>query len=423
MSSGHFRKLPRGVNRAGGTSDPTEMFYERAPSVCRGSQGHLDCYHPGPSTNLETAMYDIDSLKMAARGHWPSIIRRFPGTGSSFVEQALQHWSRGSAATLPCPVHYDGKHGKTRWRFPRDFAETGGYISSCCGASGDGIGTLMWLNGWDFKEAAAALASYFGEEGYKLEPRKILAIQEAAKAERLVNDRRAIESLRQVWSESLAISDPAAKPAWRYLANRGLVKRVLSPYMRFHPSLPYYEARKLQGRYPAILVKLISPDGKQCVSIQRTYLTDDGHKAPVESPKKAMTAPSDRAFAGSAYRLDEPMDELAVAEGMETVLAVRSVYPRLACWFTSSDSLMAKMELPSSIRRLYVFADKDRNEAGKLAASALVTRAIAQGIDAVAYMPGMAIPEGKTNVDWNDALIQYGDRAFPRLIRVVAKAA
>lgn len=368
-------------------------------------------------------MYDMESLKAAARGHWPSIIRRNAGTGSSFVEQALNHWSRGSAANVPCPVHYDGKHGKTRWRFPRDFAETGGYISSCCAASGDGFGTLMWLNGWTFKEAAGAVAGYLGGEGYHLAPRQLQAVKEAARAEREVNDQRAIKTLRRVWAESLPITDPAAKPAWRYLSNRGLVKRVLSPYMRFHPALPYYHDRKLFGRFPAILVKFISPDGKQCVSMQRTYITDDGFKAPVESPKKSMTAPSDRAFAGSACRLDEPLDELAVAEGMETVLAVRSVYPRMACWFTTSDALLAKMEIPAHVRRLYVFADKDRSDAGKVAAAALVTRARAQGIDAVAFMPGMEIPEGKSNVDWNDALLEYGDRAFPTLLRVVSKAA
>lgn len=362
-----------------------------------------------------TYLYDAKKVKSDAMGRWPEIIGALGG-GHRFVQIALERHARGNKSTTGCPVHdEDG----TRFRFGRDFSQEGCCYVSCCGHRANGFETLMWLRGWDYKTALSEVYRYLGgQPGGEIsyEDRRMLIAKASAEREAETIQRRA--SLTRVWAATIPMNDMRARPAHLYLASRGLTKRVLSPFLRFHPALPYYLNGKNQGKFPAIVMKLISGDGSQCTSIHRHYLTEDGQKAPFEDSKKMMSVPHDRKVMGSAIRLDEVVDELAVAEGLETALSVRTSYLDLPVWATYSSDLMAGLVLPPSLKRLYVFADKDLKQAGQVAASTLVKRARASGIDAIAYLPGMEIPQGKKTVDWNDALQRYGTAAFPQLQKI-----
>lgn len=366
------------------------------------------------------AMYEINQLRAMANGRWPDIIGAL-APANQHIDAALETASRPghSSKQHPCPVHNDGK---TRFRFSRDFAQTGAAWTTCCGSHSSGFNTLMWLCNWTFPETVQAVGAYLNGQSVQYDPREYRILQEKANAEREAETVSRRASLTRVWSQTVAMNNSAARPAWVYLASRGLRTRVLSPFMRFHPALPYYDSEGTKmGVFPAILVKFITGDGSKCTTIHRHYITNDGAKAPFEETKKMMSIPHDRQVRGSAMRLDLPGEDLAVGEGLETMLSVRSVYPHLPVWATSGTSFLAHMDFPPNLKRLHVFADCDRNQAGQEAASALVKRARAAGIQAQAYMPGMEIPEGAKGVDWNDALVQYGPNAFPDLSAQIAK--
>ena len=91
-----------------------------------------------------------------------------------------------------------------------------------------------------------------------------------------------------------------------------------------------------------------------------------------------MTSPLGR-IVGGAVRLLEPADgALLVGEGIEsTAAAVRVLDWRGGAWATLGTSGMAAVELPESVRRVVIAADRDAG--GLRAAAALAERLEAEG--------------------------------------------
>ena len=102
--------------------------------------------------------YAITEVKAAARGCWPGVLSRF-GVDASLLTD------RHSA----CP----GCGGKDRFRFD-DKGGDGTWICSGGGdfQSGDGVGLLMHVRGWDWKEAVNALGESLGIDGKEFEGKK-----------------------------------------------------------------------------------------------------------------------------------------------------------------------------------------------------------------------------------------------------------
>ncbi|RDE48731.1 MAG: hypothetical protein DVS81_20530 [Candidatus Accumulibacter meliphilus] len=173
------------------------------------------------------------------------------------------------------------------------------------------------------------------------------------------------------------------------------------------------------GRHPAILAQ-VTGQGGDSVTLHRTYLTVDGHKASVDAPKKLMRHPSARQLTGGAIRLIAPGSRLAVTEGIETALAVIEA-TGLPAWATGNAHLLETFVPPPGVRQVLVFADKDRPSRqhpsghGQEAARALVTRLWAMGIQAGAIAPALTIPDGQKGVDWLDVFNLAGKAGFPTL--------
>ena len=140
--------------------------------------------------------------------------------------------------------------------------------------------------------------------------------------------------------------------------------------------------------------------GGEAVTLHRTYLTADGHKAPVDAPKKLMRHPSARQLTGGAIRLVPAGTRLAVTEGIETALAVIEA-TGIPAWATGNAHLLETFVPPPGVSQVLVFADKDRPSRqhpsghGQEAARGLVTRLWAMGIRAGAIAPALDIPDGK----------------------------
>lgn len=350
---------------------------------------------------------DASEVKIRAQGSWDGIFYSLAPVLGRAIERAPRH--------VPCPVH----GGKDGFRLFKDWKETGASICNTCGAHGDGFATLMWVNGWSFREALEAVADYLGE---KRVSKKVMAVTAPAKDTSEENEKLR-QALNRVWNESLSFDDRDAEPGRLYFARRGL---SISPpeTLRFHPALSYYDGDKKIGEYPAIIAMVTGAQGNP-VTIHRTYLTPDGKKAPVESPKKLMSYPKDRKIVGGAIRLTEAGKVMAVAEGLETSLAVMEG-TGLPVWCAVNALLLENFVPPEPVERVLVFADKDRPTEqhpkghGQEAAKRLVQRLWEMGIKASAIVPAGDIQAGQKSLDWLDILNRDGKAGFPTVQSIEA---
>jgi putative DNA primase/helicase len=143
------------------------------------------------------------------------------------------------------------------------------------------------------------------------------------------------------------------------------------------------------------MVALVTaPDGK-AVSLHRTYLTRDGHKADVPSPKKLMPPTIPSATRGGAIRLYTATTVLAVTEGIETALAVH-LTTGLPVWAALCATGMAALVVPETVREVIICADHDA--AGLQAAKALARRLLTEQKTVKILAPATV------GTDWADTL-------------------
>lgn len=331
---------------------------------------------------------DVEAVKAAAMGHWPSIFNALAPDLSHAVERL--------GKKVPCPA---GCEGKRSFRLFRQ--ASGGGICSKCGPKPDGFEVLQWQNGWSFIEAVREVDRWLGGIGTGGTPRRRLPTPVIIdKADPEESSRRR-NRLRSVWSESVPMTDPAAEPARRYLHNRGLALDRYPATLRFHPRLASYdEDRNFEGYWPAMVALVVDRAGSP-VTIHRTYLTREGTKAPVEDEKKLMAYPNERQLSGGAIHLSGTGHVLNVAEGIETALAV-GMMTGSSVWATVSAPQMANLRVGHPVKAVWIWADLDRSGAGQEAARILCERLREEGFQASVVTPNVLIPEGKKSVDWLD---------------------
>ncbi len=203
--------------------------------------------------------------------------------------------------------------------------------------------------------------------------------------------------LEDVWSQAHPIA--ASDIADRYLRCRGIQLTDFPAALRFAPSIGYWVDGTKSGDYPALLARVDDPKG-QLLTLHRIYLSRDGKKASFEDAKKTMSLPPGRTTMGGAVKLFEATECLALAEGVETALAVRSLVG-LPVWACLTANGLAAVELPDSVREVLVYADKDVSGAGERAAQMLAARYEDRVVQIV--LPPLPITNGK-GVDWLNVL-------------------
>ena len=170
----------------------------------------------------------------------------------------------------------------------------------------------------------------------------------------------------------VAISRPIAGTlAEAYLRRRGIqLQQHDMAALRFHPHCFYRpdEGNEPIGRtaWPAMIAAVTDQDG-EITGLQRTWLDPAGSgKAPVPTPRRAMGH-----LLGHAVRFGTVSDTMAVGEGIETVLSLRSVLPTMPMAAALSAGHLAAFLLPLGLHRLYIACDR----AGLWAADRLVIQA------------------------------------------------
>ena len=181
-------------------------------------------------------------------------------------------------------------------------------------------------------------------------------------------------------------------PAEAYLRARGITAPLDWPALRYHPSV-YYRADQDSDLelWPALLAAVTTQDGT-ISGVQRTWLDrDQPAKAPIADPRRAMGC-----LLGNGVRFGKASDIVAAGEGIETMLALKSVLPGLPMIAGLSANHLAALGLPSTLRRLYVTRDNDAE--GLRAAKRLHDRH--RGVDVRELVP--------VHGDFNNDLCHFG---------------
>ena len=271
----------------------------------------------------------VEEVKRRAHGRWTAILQTL-GVDATVLNKRNQ----------PCPLC----GGTDRFQYTNKFGE-GNYHCRGCGPGG-GLKLLQGIRGWDFGTVLKRLEECVGSMPVPLRSR--ITEPSAGQMKKLAE---------RMWNESKPVT--AGDNVDRYLRNRGISLSVYPNVLRCHPALGYYERdgagkSKKVAEYPAMLACIQGIDGK-AITLHRTYLQND-HKAPNRDVKKVLSG----GINGAAVRLCDPVEELAVTEGIETALAVhlRTGKP---VWAAISAGNLEKLWIPDTVRRICIYADNDAN--------------------------------------------------------------
>ncbi len=302
-------------------------------------------------------------LREQCRGKWPELLRRFGVDSKALVNKPG-----------PCPAC----GGKDRFRFdnkdPTGKTGYGNWICNQCGA-GDGFTLLEKVKGWSFAEAAREIEPIVGSIKAHTEPSRKRSSDWIRRAN---ND---------LWQVGLAVAE--GDPVALYLASRGIKPERFPRFIRHVEQCRYKDA----GYHPAMVAKVIAPDGKPS-TLHKTYLTPFGGKADVPEPRLLM--PGEFAK-GAAVRLAPPAATLGIAEGIETALSATQLY-RVPCWAALNAGRLMEWIPPEEATEIVIFGDNDANFTGQQAAFALARRLTHAKLSVRVEIP----PD--VDSDWNDAL-------------------
>lgn len=298
---------------------------------------------------------DAHTLRERLRGSWLPLLTGLAPSLTPAAHKPGKH--------VPCPVH----GGKDGFRFFNDASETGGGVCNTCGTYPDGFAILQWIHGWTFPEALDRVAEWIGAATARPTPN----CPRPTTSPNLGAQSRHRQRIQRVWHETTADTGRIAA----YLRFRGLSGEV-PPALRLHPRLAYFEDGELQGFYPAMVAKVVTPSG-ETVSLHLTFLSPDSDgKADVDHPKKLLPPETLGATTGCAIHVAEPSNTLAITEGIETGLAVLEA-TGVPVWAALSAHGLATITVPRSVSHVQLWSDDD--PAGRRAAQEAARRLYAGG--------------------------------------------
>jgi hypothetical protein len=210
--------------------------------------------------------------------------------------------------------------------------------------------------------------------------------------------RKPTEAAARLFALTRPITDTIAET---YLRGRGITANLDFPALGFLSKCYYRDEGSDKARsLPALVARVSALDGR-ITGVHRTWLRADGSgKADLPEPRKALGE-----LHGHGVRFGNADTVLAAGEGLETMLALRSVLSNLPIVAALSAAHLGALLLPESLKRLYIACDNDR--VGLDAGLALSIRAHAQGI-----ATRLLVPSAK---DFNDDLKTFGTSLFERL--------
>jgi len=195
-------------------------------------------------------------------------------------------------------------------------------------------------------------------------------------------DEERVARAGRIWAESSALKHSVAEA---YLRRRAVPPGLgESAALRLHPRMTSLDDR---FKRPALVAAITDAQGA-LQGVQVTLLSAHGTaKAAVATPRRVIGK-----LMGGVVRLADAEDELAVGEGVETMLTASDVFG-VPAWAALSADNLSRLTISHALRRLIIAADNDR--AGMRAAEALRARMTSSTIVEIEVAP-----PGFN--DWND---------------------
>lgn len=274
---------------------------------------------------------------------------------------------------------------------------------ACCPAHDDNHPSLSVGTGSDGKILIRCHAGCSQEN--VLDALKRLGLWQEQSNSATISKKSTSQIAHEIWMRSISMGSPQAALARKYLSNRGLHIERFPSSLRFSPSLDYFESGVRVGAYPAIICQVVNSEGEP-QAIQRIYLAEEGTKAPVKDPKMSLGP-----IKGNAIHFGEPIEELAVAEGPETALAVFQA-TAIPTWSTISAMGMENLIIPANLKRVHIFVDLDQSGTGQRAAEVLAFKLHKEGKTVFIHLPPFPTPEDSKGIDWLDVLNVHGTDVF-----------
>jgi hypothetical protein len=191
--------------------------------------------------------------------------------------------------------------------------------------------------------------------------------------------------------------------AERYLLTRCITGIRAERWLRFHPRCWHRRSAgdppDTPSAMPALIAAVTDEDGT-VTGAQRTWLDPRNcTKARLVRPRRAMGN-----LLGNGVRFGAAGPVMVFGEGVETLLSLRMVLPRMPMIAGLSANHLAAISFPSVLRRLYVAREADA--AGTMAFAALSERAEAAGVE--------LLPLDSRRDDFNSDLCADGVEALAR---------
>lgn len=354
--------------------------------------------------------YKIDAgdVRRAASGKWLELLPR--------IDSRLSAACLGAGVHHPCPAGTGTRDG---FRIPEDAAIDGHAYSNQLppDALSDGFKVLMWLNSWSFYQALSAVNEALNGADFPATSKKPVIRGKDYSKKRAVFKRWLADS-----------SDIPSRLAIRYYIERGLLDahRLRSGALRYIDAVPYfYDDAYIKNQdgslftTPAILCGMRTESAVTGFSVIR--IDSEGHKADsalkqalelergiIDAKVRSKQLLSIRPMAGSCCRFGEIGTEWLVGEGVETMLAVASAFKTDSVAAACTAQLLEQIEIPEHVKILRIFADKDKNGRGLVAAENLKERA-GSNIKVVIHLPTTEIPDGQSGIDWLDCKKELGE--------------
>ncbi len=195
-------------------------------------------------------------------------------------------------------------------------------------------------------------------------------------------DEERVARAGRLWEESGPLKHSVAEA---YLRRRAVPAGLWeSSALRFHPRMTSLDDR---ARRPALVAAITDAQGA-LQGVQVTLLSAHGTaKAALATPRRVIGK-----MMGGLVRLADAHDELAVGEGVETMLTASDVFG-VPAWAALSADNLARLIISHPLRRLIIAADND--DAGIRAAESLRARMTSSTLVEIE-----AAPPGFN--DWND---------------------
>ena len=166
-----------------------------------------------------------------------------------------------------------------------------------------------------------------------------------------------IEAARRLFHAGRPIPGTLAEA---YLRGRGITARLDWPALRYHPSVYYREDEDAPLEIWPALLAAVSDLAGDLTAIERTWLDPrQAAKAPLTDPRRAIGPLLGNGVRFEQAHFAQAHDVLAAGEGIETMLALKSVLPLLPMIAALSANHLAALDLTPSLHRLYVARDND----------------------------------------------------------------